>query len=129
MIVIDIAEIRGTERDVSTDQWTSLRLLLKQDQMGFSMHVTTIPAGEVLEMQYRNHKEAVYCVDGVGSLHDLDTDTVYPIKPGVLYALDSHERHILKATTQLTTVCVFNPPLIGREKHDSSGSYPILETD
>lgn len=38
-----------------------MRLLLKNDGMGFSFHITTIHPGARLKMHYRNHLEAVYC--------------------------------------------------------------------
>ena len=55
----------------------------------------------------------------------MDQDTVHPIKPGTLYALDRHDRHILRARTKMRMVCVFNPPLLGKEVHDKHGAYPL----
>jgi L-ectoine synthase len=45
--------------------------------------------------------------------------TVYPIKPGTLYALDRHEMHFLMADPEndMRLVCVFSPPLQGDERH------------
>jgi L-ectoine synthase len=54
---------------------------------------------------------------------------VYPIGPGVLYALNEHDRHYLRAHTRMRTICVFNPPLTGREVHDEDGVYPLVEED
>ena len=45
MIVRDIEDARGTGRDVRTPNWASVRLLLKSDGMGFSLHETTIFPG------------------------------------------------------------------------------------
>jgi L-ectoine synthase len=44
-----------------------------------------------------------------------------------LYALDRHDRHNLRARTRMRLVCVFNPPLTGREVHDADGVYPLVE--
>lgn len=52
---------------------------------------------------------------------------MHKVGPGTLYALDGHERHLVRATTQMRMVCVFNPPLTGREVHDADGSYPPPE--
>ena len=41
-----------------------------------------------------------------------------------MYALDRHDRHVLKARTRMRMVCVFNPPLHGKEVHDETGAYP-----
>ncbi len=125
MIVRTLAEILGTEREVHAPNWVSRRLLLKQDGMGFSMHETTIHPGTETRMWYRHHLEAVYCVAGEGELEVIADGSVHPIAPGTLYALDRHDRHILRARTELRLVCVFNPPLTGRETHDKDGAYPI----
>ena len=71
------------------DNWESVRLLLKSDGMGFSMHVTTIHANTITPMWYQNHLEAVLCIEGEGEIEETDKDCVYPIKPGTLYALDT----------------------------------------
>ncbi len=42
-----------------------------------------------------------------------------------MYALDQHDRHVLRAETEMTMACVFNPPLHGQEVHDDSGAYPV----
>ena len=44
MIVRDLQEAEKTERRVEdpNDNWDSVRLLLKDDNMGFSFHITTI---------------------------------------------------------------------------------------
>lgn len=125
MIVRRLTEIEGTERSVSADNWTSRRLLLQDDGMGFSMHDTILHAGTETPMWYRNHVEAVYCVEGTGEIVDLANDTTHPISEGTLYALDQNDRHILRAHTRLRMICVFNPPLHGSEVHDADGAYPL----
>jgi L-ectoine synthase len=125
MIVRDLASIEDTERDVRADTWSSRRLLLGGDGMGFSLHDTVLHAGTVTEMWYRNHVEAVYCIEGTGELEDIDNGAVYQIAPGTMYALNGHEKHRLRAHTALRMVCVFNPPCTGAEVHDADGSYPL----
>ncbi|QYR22574.1 ectoine synthase [Paenibacillus sp. sptzw28] len=126
MKVKQLDEIIGTKDDVDTDTWNARRLLLRKDGMGFSMHDTLIKAGTETMIWYRNHVEAVYCIEGEGEI-ELATGEVYPIRPGMLYALDGHEKHYLRANTRLRMVCVFNPPLTGREVHDQDGVYPLVE--
>lgn len=123
MIIRNIEELKGSEREVSSDNWISRRLLLKKDGMGFSMHETVIRKGTETEMWYRHHLEAVYCTQGEGEIEDLETGNVHQIKPGVLYALDQHDRHILRASEEMKLVCVFNPPCTGAEKHNAEGAY------
>lgn len=115
-----------SDRCVEAETWTSRRLLLAGDGMGFSMHDTVLKAGTTTTMWYRNHVEAVYCIAGTGRLTDLETDEVHDIAPGTIYALDAHDRHTLFAETDLRVVCVFNPPLVGPETHDADGSYALL---
>lgn len=124
MIVTKLHEIEGTERSVDTPNWKSCRLLLKKDGMGFSMHETLIRAGTETLIWYKHHVEAVYCVGGEGEIETLDDGKIYPIADGTLYALDGHERHRLRAKSDLRLICVFNPPLTGREVHDADGVYP-----
>ncbi len=128
MIVRDLNDARQTGRLVSTEGWDSTRLLLAEDGMGFSFHITRIFAGTSHVFEYKHHFESVYCVSGEGSIQDLATGTAYPIKPGVVYALDKHDRHRLSATTEMVMACCFNPPVSGQEVHQADGSYvPITE--
>ena len=124
MIVRRLKELRNTDRDVKSDGWESARLLLKEDKMGFSFHVTKIQAGAELRMHYQNHLEAVLVMKGTGTIEDLETGKKHKLQPGVMYALDAHDRHIVCADTDILTACVFNPPVTGREVHDENGAYP-----
>ena len=124
MKIVRLDEIKGTDREVvSPDGWTSYRFLLARDGMGFSMHETVFPAGLEFPMWYKHHLEAVYCYSGTGVITDLATGEQHEIAPGTLYALDRHDRHILKAHTEMRLVCTFIPPVTGREIHDEDGAY------
>lgn len=126
MIVRSSDEAEKTERRVVTPKWESLRLLLKDDNMGFSFHITTIYAGARLDMHYQNHLESVYCISGEGEIVQHLNGDSHPIAPGTLYALDQNDRHTLHAFTEMKLACVFNPPLTGQEVHDEQGSYPLI---
>jgi len=120
---LDVAD-QG-ERRVVSNGWESTRLLLKNDGMGFSFHITTIYAGADLGMHYQNHLESVYCISGEGEIEDLADGKVYPVKPGTIYALNNHDKHRLRATTEMKMACVFNPPLHGKEVHNDQGAYEL----
>lgn len=124
MIIRNLREVRATDSNVKSDGWESARLLLKDDGMGFSFHVTTLFAGAELKMHYQNHVEAVLVLKGTGSIEDLETGTTHELRPGSMYALDKHDRHIVRPETDMLTACVFNPPVTGREVHDETGAYP-----
>ena len=130
MQIVRLKDLEGTEREVvSPAGWTSYRFLLQSDGMGFSMHDTVIRAGTETFMWYANHLEAVYCIEGEGEVETVDDGKVHPIAAGTLYALDRHDKHILRAKSQMRMVCVFNPPLTGREVHDEHGVYPLVKSD
>jgi L-ectoine synthase len=129
MIVRKLADTLGTDREVDVETWTSRRFLLKSDGMGFSMHDTIIKEGTETFIWYANHLEAVYCIEGSGEVELADSGEIHRIEAGTLYALDGHEKHYLRAHTQMRMVCVFNPPLTGKEVHDEDGVYPLVEDD
>lgn len=124
MIVRNLNTVRQTDRNVRSDGWASARLLLKDDNMGFSFHVTTMFAGTELKMHYQNHLEAVLVLKGTGTIEDLATGEVHQLKPGVMYALNENDRHIVRPETDILTACTFNPPVTGTEVHDETGAYP-----
>jgi len=124
MIVRTLGECESSSRCVRAPNWQSVRMLLKDDGMGFSFHITTIYAGTETPMHYKHHLESVYCISGNGRLLDLVNQTDHTIAPGTLYILDQHDRHILSAATDLVLACVFNPPLSGAETHGKDGAYP-----
>ena len=125
MIVRNLKESRGGKRLVESKGWNSVRLLLKEDGMGFSFHITTIYSGAELPMHYKNHLESVYCISGHGSIENSQTGESFAIEPGTMYALDQNDRHVLRAESEMVMACVFNPPLNGLEVHDESGAYPL----
>jgi len=127
MIVRELSDAQqGNRRIVSPDgNWESTRMLLKEDQMGFSFHITTIYSGADFAMHYQNHLESVYCISGEGEVETHDDGKRYPIRPGTLYILDQHDRHTLRAFKEMTMACVFNPPLNGTEVHNAEGAYEL----
>jgi L-ectoine synthase len=98
---------------------------MESDRMGFSLHDTVIKAGTETKIWYKNHLEAVYCISGDGSVEDLTTGNTHQIEPGVMYALNQNDKHILRGGSKdMRLVCVFYPALRGNETHDKDGSYP-----
>ncbi len=127
MIVRDFNIEKKTDRRVADQKWESVRLLLADDGMGFSFHITTIQAGSEHTFHYKNHFESVYCVSGEGEIEDLATGKVHQITPGVMYALNLHDRHTLRARRELVLACCFNPPVTGKEVHRADGSYALAD--
>ncbi len=127
MIVRTLSEAEKTKRRVVAKTWESTRLVLSADQMGYSFHITTIYAGTETHMEYRNHLETVYCMSGEGEVETVADGKIYPIGPGTVYVLNKHDKHILRAKTEMKMACVFNPPVTGQEVHDETGAYPAAE--
>ncbi|QQD20384.1 ectoine synthase [Venatoribacter cucullus] len=127
MIVRTLEECQNSARKIEseTGTWNSVRMLLKDDNMGFSFHITTIYANTETPIWYQNHLESVYCISGEGEIETVADGKVYPIKPGTLYILDKHDKHLLRGFSEMTMACVFNPPLIGNEVHDKNGAYQL----
>ena len=123
MIVRDFNIEKNTDRKVADQRWNSVRLLLAGDGMGFSFHITTIEGGSEHTFHYKNHFESVYCISGEGEIEDLATGEVHQITPGVMYALNLHDKHTLRAREELVLACCFNPPVTGDEVHRADGSY------
>lgn len=128
MIVKCLEDIIGTAADVDTPTWNSRRLILKQAGMGYSVHDTIMKPNTETEMEYKNHLETVYCIEGEGEVETLKDGKIYPLNPGVIYALNEHDHHVVRTNkgTHLRLICVFNPPVTGQEVHGEDGAYPLV---
>ena len=130
MKVTTIAAIAGTEREVPCPKggFVSYRMLLGSDGMGFSLHKTVVKAGDsihdIQRWHYKHHLEACYCVSGHGILTHVKTGETWEIGPDSVYAADEHDEHTFQALEETVLLCVFNPPVTGRETHGEDGSYP-----
>ncbi len=111
-----------TLENVLSIEWgngLSRRFLLHSDNMGYTLTDTIVRAGTTSRLEYRNHLEACYCIEGKGEVVDMDGNS-HPIRPGTMYALDQNDAHFLSAApdTDLRLVCVFSPALHGDERHN-----------
>lgn len=99
----------------------SHRVVTKADNMGFAIADTLVRKGTSSALQYRNHLEACYCIGGSGEVVEKD-GTRHKIVPGTVYILNEHDPHHLVASEDedLHLVSVFNPPIVGDEKHTLS---------
>lgn len=127
MIVRNLVNLQQTDRRIISPDgnWESTRMLLSEDDMGFSFHITTIYQGADFQMHYQNHLESVYCLEGEGEVETIADGKVYPIRSGTLYILNKNDRHILRAFKEMKMACVFNPPLNGDEVHNAEGAYEL----
>lgn len=124
MIVRSLSDILNTAAHVKGEAFESRRILLAADGLGYSLHDTICKAGTEQRLEYRNHVETNYVIEGRGAVTNLVTGENWPLGPGTVYVLDRHEAHLLRAESDLRIICVFTPALTGQERHDASGSYP-----
>lgn len=127
MIVRNLKDAAASNRFITdpNGNWDSTRLILKDDEMGFSFHITTIYKGADFQMHYQNHLESVFCISGRGEVENLTDGKVYPIEAGTIYILNKNDKHILRAFDEMKMACVFNPPLNGKEVHNAEGAYEL----
>jgi L-ectoine synthase len=130
MIVRSIEDVKSLGRVVKCPKggFTSNRFLLKPDGMGFGLNKTVIPENRTEVWHYKNHLEACYCISGKGIIINNETRESFNIEPDTMYALDKNESHTFMSITEVVLLCVFNPPLSGKEVHLDDGSYS-LEND
>ena len=115
-------DVVGTKAEKQGDKWHSLRLLHKGDGLGVTLTDTILEPGFGMVLWQKNHLEACYCLEGEGTVEELDKGKVHQIRPGTLYAMNAHDRHRIRARTRMRIVCTFFPALTGDELHDADGS-------
>jgi L-ectoine synthase len=114
------------DRCVAGIGFESIRFILADDNMGFSLHKTIIPKGGPYHWHYKNHKEACFCIKGEGELVNLSNGNRFIIAPDMVYILNEHDNHTFEAFEDVELISVFNPPVKGNEIHKEDGSYEII---
>jgi len=122
MIIKTKDSVVGTKGEAQGDKWYSLRLLHEEDGMGVTLTDSILEPGFKMDLWQKNHFEACYCLEGEGTVEELDTGVIHDIRPGTLYAMNDHDRHRIRATSRMRIVCTFTPALTGEEVHDEDGS-------
>jgi len=122
MIVRTLQEVLGTKGSVHGAKWHSMRLLHAEDGMGVTLADGILEEGFEMVLWQKNHLEACYCIEGEGTLEELENGTMHQIRPGTLYAMDNHDQHRIRITKRTRLICTFVPALTGDENHDKDGS-------
>ena len=81
-----LQEVDGSERDVHGEGWRSRRLIVAEDGIPYSFHITVLDPGARLRFEYSRHRETVYCIEGQGTITDLTADETTTFEPGGLYS-------------------------------------------
>ena len=126
MKVINVKELQK-DRVIECPKggFVSNRILLDEDNMGYTMTKTVIPVNGKQFWHYKEHLESCYCVKGRGELTNKETGETFEITEDITYVLDKNDAHYFEAFEEVTLICVFNPPLAGDEIHDEAGHYKI----
>ena len=119
---LDELRAAGREMVVAGGNARSIRALLQEDQLGFTLCDVRIEAGKQNELWYKHHWEANYILHGRGEVSDLSSDEQWVLQPGVMYIVGPEDRHSIEALTDIHLISIFNPPLQGDEQHDEEGT-------
>jgi L-ectoine synthase len=124
MFVKTLRELRdaGREMVVAGGSARTVRMLLQEDCLGFTLADVSLAAGNRNTLWYKNHWEANYILDGDGEVSDLTTGESWTMEPGMLYCVGPKDRHSMHAKTDLHLLSIFCPALKGDEVHDGDGA-------
>ena len=124
MFLRTVEEMRaaGKERVVANGQARSLRMLVKDDGIGFSFSDVHVTAGVRSELWYKNHWEANLVVGGEGKITEVATGREWPMSFGTMHLVGPPDRHVVECVEDLHVISVFCPPLQGDEQHDADGA-------
>src|SRR5699024_1517458 len=126
MLVRTLDQVTDTDDDIKTENWRAKRTILAKGGEGFPVHECTLYDGSENDIWYANHIEAVFVTHGEGESEDSATGEVHRRAQGSLYPLNDHDTQKVRVRKEIRCVCVFNPPVTGREVHDENGVYPLV---
>ena len=121
---LDELRAAGREMVVAGGNARSIRALLQEDRLGFTLCDVKIEAGKQIELWYKHHWEANYVLVGRGIVSDITSGESWPLEAGTMYVVGPNDRHSVKAVSDLHLISIFNPPLQGNEQHDEEGTLP-----
>ncbi|MCY4608312.1 MAG: ectoine synthase [bacterium] len=113
---------QGRQLSVAGGSATTVRMLLRDDRVGFSLSDVRLAAGSRNVLWYRHHREANYVLDGTGEVTDLGSGETWKMEPGMMYCVGPEDRHSMHARSDLRLLSVFCPALTGDEQHDAEGT-------
>ncbi len=126
MFVRSVAGLReeGRERIVAGGSARTVRMLLAEDRVGFTVSDVNLAAGNRNTLWYRHHWEANYILGGRATVTELSGGGAWTMEPGTMYCVGPDDRHAMHAESDLHLLSVFCPALEGGEQHDAEGTLP-----
>ena len=113
---------QGCQMVVAGGTARSIRALLQEDQLGFSLCDVRMDAGNHNRLWYKHHVEANVILQGQGILSDLDSGESWPLEAGTMYFVGPEDRHSVAASSDLHLLSIFTPALPGDEQHHEEGT-------
>ena len=125
MLVKTIEALRsqGGEVVLNDGQVKVVRFLTKRDGLGVAMSDVRPRAGTETVLWYKHHWEANYIVSGRGTVTNVGTGESWVLSAGTIYTVGPHDQHRLDLDEDTHILSIFNPALVGDEKHDEDGAY------
>ena len=65
--------------------------------MGVTLTDSILEAGFEMDLWQKHHFESCYCLEGEGTVEELDNGKVHEIRADTLYAMNNHGRHRIRA--------------------------------
>ena len=119
---VEALRAAGEEKVIANGKARSLRMLVKDDAVGFSFSDVHVTAGVTSELWYKNHWEANLVIGGRGKITEVATGRDWPMTFGTMHLVGPEDRHIVECLEDLHVVSVFCPALQGDELHDADGA-------
>jgi len=127
MYVRKIDELIGSDKEMKVTDGErvlrSVRILTREDGCGFSVSDVLIKGGCSLDLHYKNHVEANLIVSGQVDVLDRSSGQSWALTPGMLYVVGPKDRHRMSAEGDAHLVSVFNPAIMGTERHDADEAF------
>jgi L-ectoine synthase len=79
MFVRTTSQLVVAKGRIEADGWSSYRLLHREDGMGVTLTDAVLEPGLDRVWWYKHHLETVYCIEGEGTLEDLQTGSMHCI--------------------------------------------------
>ena len=124
LFVVEAGALRdlGHEQVVAHGEARTIRMLTRDDQVGFSLSDVRLAAGARASLWYKHHWEANLVIGGRGRVTEVGSGRAWPLAFGTMYLVGPRDRHVLEAEQDLHVLSVFCPPLAGDEEHDADGA-------
>lgn len=119
IITRSLEQIVGTERDVFWGNGQSRRFLVKHDGVGIALCNTIGNANTDSLLEYKNHYESCYYIEGSGEYewHDGKHPILTNDGQGTVFIMNARDRHNMRIEQTAICISIFSPPIDGHECH------------